>query len=59
MTDTGSIPSQFVETQKLEILIFFVAMFHLSGPESVKQHDQPLIQGNLLQVRANLGTNPL
>jgi hypothetical protein len=59
MTNTEGIPSHFVKTQRLETLIFFVAVFHLSGLESVKQHDQPLITGNLSQVRASLETGPL
>jgi hypothetical protein len=59
MTDTQGIPSHFVKTQRLETLIFFVAVFHLSGQESVKQHDQTFVTGNLSQVRASLGTRPL
>jgi hypothetical protein len=62
LRDTDGIPSHLVTTQELETLIVFVAISHLSGPKSVKencQHDQPLVTGNLSQVRASLGTSPL
>jgi hypothetical protein len=62
LTDTDGIPSDLVNTQKLEILIFFVVVFHLPGPTSVRQNrhnDRHLVIGNLSQVRANLGIRPM
>jgi hypothetical protein len=62
LTETDDIPSHFVKTQRLETLIFFVAVFHLAGPKLVRQNyqnDRPLVTGNLSQVKASLGTRPL
>jgi hypothetical protein len=60
LTNTDGIPSHFVKTQRLETLISFIAIFHVSKPKSVRQNhqnDRPLVTGNLSQVEANLGTN--
>jgi hypothetical protein len=37
---TGGIPSHWVKTQRLETLIFFVAVFHLAGPKLVRENCQ-------------------
>jgi hypothetical protein len=49
LTDIEGLPSQFGQTERLETLIFFVAVFYLSGPKSVRhnpQNCQPLVTGN-------------